>query len=172
MEESAGQTAEFDEVDVNLLSYIERDYDVNLEELSEELEFSKSAVHYRLQKHRENGVIRGVSADLDPITFGFNMLVITEVSVTHQPDYAAEIGQDIMDVPGVQQVYYTMGDVDFVVISRTQSRDQMNEVINNMVSIDGVNETSSRYVMKELQTEGGVLQNVSDGMLENILQHE
>ena len=169
MSESTGNRADLDEVDVELLSYIERNNDVNLEKLSEELGLSKSAVHYRLQKHRDEEVIQQVSADLDPLAFGFNMLMITEVSVTHEPDYATEIGDEFTEVPGVQQVYYTMGDVDFVVISRTQNREQMNDLINTIVSIDGINETSSRFVMAEIQPGGGILENISEPMRTNIL---
>jgi len=51
-----------------------------------------------------------------------------------------------MAIPGVEEVYYTMGDIDFVAISRVQTRDQLNDLIEEIVSIDGVNETSSKFV--------------------------
>jgi len=54
-----------------------------------------------------------------------------------------------MAIPGVEEVYYTMGDIDFVAISRVQTRDQLNDLIEEIVSIDGVNETSSKFVMEE-----------------------
>jgi DNA-binding Lrp family transcriptional regulator len=62
-----------------------------------------------------------------------------------------------------------MGDVDFVVISRTQDRDQMNDLIDDIVAIDGVNETSSHFVMKELKRDGQVVNNMSDEMVDNVL---
>lgn len=70
---------------------------------------------------------------------------------------------------GVYQVYYTMGDVDFVVILRTQDRNQMYNLIDEIIAIDGVNETSSHFVMKELQREDQVVNNMSDEMVENVL---
>jgi len=172
MDDTDKRISDLDEIDIDLLRRIEEDFDVNLEELSEELDFSKSAIHYRLKNHRENGIIRRVSADLDPLAFGLNMVMITEVMVTHERGYAEEIGEQLAAVPGVQQVYYTMGDVDFMVISRTQNREQMNDLIDDLVAIDGVNETSSRFVMKELQTDGNVLANMSDGMYERILDYD
>jgi DNA-binding Lrp family transcriptional regulator len=172
MDDTDKRISDLDEIDIDLLRRIEEDFDVNLEELSEELDFSKSAIHYRLKNHRENGIIRRVSADLDPLAFGLNMVMITEVMVTHERGYAEEIGEQLASVPGVQQVYYTMGDVDFMVISRTQNREQMNDLIDDLVAIEGVNETSSRFVMKELQTDGNVLANMSDGMCERILDYD
>jgi Lrp/AsnC family leucine-responsive transcriptional regulator len=165
-------TERFDEVDLALLESVESDFDVSLEKLAEELELSKSAVHYRLNKLKENGVITGVTADIDPEPFGLEMVAITEVSVTHDQGYSEEIGTQLGDVGGVEQVYYTMGDVDFVAITRVQNREQMNAVIEAMVGIDGVNETSSRFVMNEIESTPRVLTNMSAESRERLLDEE
>jgi len=172
MDDSDDAVADLDEVDLKLLEHIEEDFDVNLEELSERLGFSKSAIHYRLNKLREKDVIDGVSADLDPLAFGLNMMMLSEVSVTHDTGYADQIGSKLTDIDGVQQVYYTMGDVDFVVVARVQDRDQMNRLIDEMVAVEGVNETSSRFVMKELKTERKTLGTLSEEMREAIVDFE
>ncbi len=166
MDQTDGRGMEIDAVDMALLERVETDFDVNLEELATELDLSKSAVHYRLNKLRDNGVIKGISADVDPLAFGLNMAMITKVNVTHERGYSEEVGSALTEVPGVTQVYYTMGDVDFVVISRVQNREQMNNLIDNIVAIDGVNETASHFVMKELKTDDRALANMSDGMRE------
>lgn len=172
MEEPDNRTSELDEKDIELLSYVEADFDANLEQIAEEINLSKSAVHYRLKKLRESNVIGSVSANVDPLVFGLNMLMITDVFVTHESGYAEDIGEQLAEIDGAQQIYYTMGDVDFVVISRTQNREQMNSLLDTIVSIDGVNETSSRFVMQELKTGSNVLTNMSDEMVENVIQHE
>lgn len=172
MDDTDGRRADLDEVDLRLLSYIEEDFDVNLEDLSDELDFSKSAIYYRLNKLREKGVIRRVSADLDPLSFGLNMVMITDVSVAHESGYADDIGTQLTEIPGVQQVYYTMGDVDFVVISRAQNREQMNALIDDVIAIDGVKETSSKFVMKELKSDTKSLINMSEEMRANVLDFD
>lgn len=125
---------------------------------------SKSAVHYRLNKLKEEDVIQGVTADLDPEAFGLTMVAITEVSVIHEHGYSESLGTDIADVAGVEQVYYTMGDVDFVAILRVQNREQMNRVVEDIVAIDGVNKTSSRFVMDEISTNPKLMKNCSPEM--------
>jgi DNA-binding Lrp family transcriptional regulator len=162
-------STDFDDVDLALLESIELDFDVSLETLAEELGLSKSAVHYRVNKLKDKGVITGVTADIDPEPFGLEMVAITEVSVTHEEGYSEDIGQELADIEGVEQVYYTMGDVDFVTITRVQNRDQMNDVIESMVAIDGVNETSSRFVMNEIESDASVLTNMSDDIREVLL---
>ena len=162
-------STDFDDVDLALLESIESDFDVSLETLAEELGLSKSAVHYRVNKLKDKGVITGVTADIDPEPFGLEMVAITEVSVTHEEGYSEDIGQELADIEGVEQVYYTMGDVDFVTITRVQNRDQMNDVIESMVAIHGVNETSSRFVMNEIESDASVLTNMSDDIREVLL---
>lgn len=169
MPDVAQQQASLDDVDLELLSFIEDDFDVNLSELSDELELSKSAVHYRINKLKEAGVVTGVTADLDPLAFGLNMVAITEVSVTHESGYAEDIGGRLAEIQGVEQVYYTMGDVDFMVISRVQNRDQLNGLIDSMVDIDGVNETSSRFVMREIKSGHSVLGSMSAEMRDQVV---
>jgi len=172
MDNSDDAIVDLDEVDLRLLEHVEEDFDVNLEELSERLGLSKSAIHYRLNKLRDKDVINGVSADLDPLAFGLNMMVISDVSVIHDSGYADEIGAQLTSIDGVEQVYYTMGDVDFVVVSRVQNRTQMNEILDEMVAVDGVNETSSRFVMKEFNTDTKTLANMSGDMREAIVDFD
>lgn len=158
-----------DETDLDLLRCVESDFDVSLDVLSDKLGLSKSAIHYRLNKLKESGVIRSVTADIDPLSFGLDMVAITEVAVRHEQDYSVDIGTALAAIDGVEQVYYTMGDVDFISISRVQNRAQMNDVINEMVAIDGVNKTSSRFVMDEVQTETKVMPSVSESVEESLL---
>ena len=169
MENDVGfDVSDLDEQDLMLLGRIETDFDASLEDLADELDPSKSAVHYRLKKLREEGVIQGVTADIDPLALGLSMMMITEVSVNHETGYAEDIGTDLTEIKGVSEVYYTMGDVDFMMISRTQDREQMNAIIDDIVSTDGVNETSSRFVMKELKTDGRPVSMLSESVRNRI----
>ncbi|WP_121744286.1 Lrp/AsnC family transcriptional regulator [Natronorubrum halophilum] len=170
MDDNTDTEIALDETDLTILERVEQNSDVSLESLAAELDLSKSAVHYRLNKLKENGVITSVSADVDPLAIGLNMLMITDVSVSHDSGYATDIGEALADIDGVYQLYYTMGDVDFTVLSRVQNREQMNDLIDDIVAIDGVNHTSSKFVMKELKTGNETVANMSDEMIENVLQ--
>lgn len=163
---------EFDEMDLEILRRIEADFDVSLDALANELDLSRSAIHYRIKSLKEDDVIQSVSADLDPMPFGLDMVALTEVSVTHDEGYSETIGEDLSAIDGVEQVYYTMGDVDFVTVTRVQDRDQMNGVIEQMVAIDGVNETSSRFVMNEIESNPQVMPSMSTEMEERIVEHD
>lgn len=170
MNDALRAAPDLDETDLAILERVEDDFDVSLEMLAEELDLSKSAIHYRLNKLKDSDVIRGITADVDPLAFGLEMVSITDVSVTHESGYSEDIGEALADIQGVDQVYYTMGDVDFVVISRVQSREQLNDLIDHMVAVDGVNETSSRFVMREFESGDSVTANLTETAREAVLQ--
>ncbi|GAB7090348.1 Lrp/AsnC family transcriptional regulator [Halorubrum luteum] len=169
MDDTLRIDSDLDETDLAILERVEEDFDTNLETLAEELEISKSAVHYRINKLKDNDVIQGVTADVDPLALGLEMVAITDVSVTHETGYSEDIGEKLSALQGVEQVFYTMGDIDFVVISRVQSRDQLNELIDRIVAIEGVNETSSKFVMQEFDSNHPIVSNLTDEALDMIL---
>ncbi|MFW5963438.1 MAG: Lrp/AsnC family transcriptional regulator [Natronomonas sp.] len=170
MNETRQTVPKLDETDLSILKRVEDDFDVSLETLAEELDLSKSAVHYRLSNLKESGVIQGITADVDPLAFGLELVAITDVSVTHEAGYSEELGTELISLQGVEQVYYTMGDVDFVVISRIQTRDQLNDLINRIVAVDGVNETSSKFVMEEFDNERKVIDNLTQQARDAVLE--
>ncbi|MFC6987943.1 Lrp/AsnC family transcriptional regulator [Haloplanus sp. GCM10025708] len=161
MNDTLRSIPDLDETDLAILERIEDDFDVSLKTLSDELDISQSAIHYRLNKLKEKGVIEGVTADVDPLAFGLEMVAITDVSVTHETGYSQNIGEKLVDIRGVERVYYTMGDVDFVVLSRVQTRDQLNDLVDRVVALEGVNETSSKFVMQEFDSDAAVVANLT-----------
>jgi DNA-binding Lrp family transcriptional regulator len=169
MNDALRAAPDLDETDLAILERVEEDFDVSLETLAEELDLSKSAIHYRLNKLKDNGVIRGVTADVDPMALGLEMVAITDVSVTHEQGYSEDVGESLSAIDGVEQVFYTMGDVDFVAISRVQSREQLNDLVERMVAVEEVNETSSRFVMREFDSDGTVTGNLTDEARETVL---
>ncbi|AXG06361.1 Lrp/AsnC family transcriptional regulator [Haloplanus rubicundus] len=169
MTENTTAYSDIDEKDLEILEQVENDFDVGLETLSQGLGLSKSAIHYRIEKLKENGIIEGVTADVDPLALGLEMVSITDVSVTHEEGYSENIGEKITTISGVEQVFYTMGDVDFVVVSRVQTRDQLNDLIEEIVAIDGVNETSSKFVMEEFHGARNVTENLTRAARDTIL---
>lgn len=169
MSQPPSTDADLDEVDLEILQQVEDDFDVSLETVAQELGLSKSAVHYRIKKLKEKGIIKSVTADVDPFALGLEVVSITDVSVTHREGYSENIGAEIMAIDGVEQVYYTMGDVDFVAVSRVQTRDQLNELIERIVAIDGVNETSSKFVLEEFHDTRSVSGNLTRSGRERIL---
>lgn len=161
--------AEVDETDIEILRHLEKSGMKHVKRIAEDLEISKSTIYYRIDKLEEKGIIEGIRAELNPVALGLDIVVITNIEVGHEPGYAQEIGERLADIDGVCQVYYTMGDTDFMVVSRLPNRDRVNELIDNIVNVDGVNKTSSTFVMDEIRSGDTVIEKLSPEMVEEII---
>ncbi|HET7323150.1 MAG TPA: winged helix-turn-helix transcriptional regulator [Halococcus sp.] len=83
-DERSQHTPDLDEHDVALLERIETDFDMSLGELTVGLALSKSTVHYRLRKLREQNVIESLTVDINPSVLGLSMAMIKEMMVNHE----------------------------------------------------------------------------------------
>ncbi|MBV0926319.1 Lrp/AsnC family transcriptional regulator [Halomicroarcula limicola] len=142
-----------DEKDIQVLAAIAKLGTGSPEKLSEETDIPKSTVHYRLDNLREEGVITNDLFDVDLTKVGLNITVITEVMAEYSKGYHDKVGEKLGEVEGVNQVYFTMGDTDFVVISHLSNRGMVENLIQQFEAIDEIARTSSKFVIKTIKDE-------------------
>ncbi|PCR89209.1 Lrp/AsnC family transcriptional regulator [Natrinema ejinorense] len=145
-----------DERDIKILFAIaDRETD-NTEVLHEETGIPKSTVHYRLQNLKEEGVITNDLYELDLDEIGLGLTVISEIWAEFGEGYQERVGEQLAAIEGVNQVYFTMGDTDFVVIGRLTSRDMVERLVEDYESIDEITRTSSKFVISTIKTSEGI----------------
>lgn len=157
---------DIDEKDIQILSTIAKLGTGSPDKISAEIDVPKSTIHYRLDNLREEGVITNDLFDVDLEKIGLSLTVITEVQADYREGYHDEVGRKLMDIEGANQVYFTMGDTDFIVISRLASREMIEELIEQFEAIDEISRTSSKFVIKTLKDESRPL---NDFEIETIL---
>lgn len=137
------------------------------DEISEHTEIPKSTVHYRLTKLKEDGVVTNDLLDVDLEELGLEITVITEVTAEYDEQYHEEVGEKLGAIEGVNQVYFTMGDTDFIVIAHLSDREMVHRLISDYEAIDEVARTSSRFVIETIKDEPHPL---NDFELETLLE--
>jgi DNA-binding Lrp family transcriptional regulator len=141
-----------DERDVRILKAIEDLETGSIEAVHEETGIPVSTIHYRLNNLRDAGVIRNDLYDLDLDELGLGVTVVLEVLTTYDEGHAA-MGEEIAEVEGVTQVFFTMGETDFMVVARLPHSDDVERLISDFESIDAVDRTNSTFVVaRELDT--------------------
>lgn len=154
-----------DERDVRILLAISELETGSSERIAEETGIPKSTVHYRIQNLRERGVIRNDLFDFDMEKVGLEIIVISEVIAKYDEQYHTRVGQEIGAVEGVRQVFFTMGDTDFVVVSRLTDRDMVEALFEQFEAIDGVERTMSKFVISAIKDDYGSLAGYEVGTL-------
>ena len=139
-----------DERDVTILKAIEDLGTGSPEKLSEETDIPVSTIHYRLNNLREDGVIENDLYDIDLEKAGLGVTVLVEVLANYEGSYE-DFGDRLLEVEGVTQAYFTMGETDFIVIARLPNSDAVERLISDFESIEGVERTNSTFVISALR---------------------
>lgn len=149
-------TADIDERDVEILLAIAEEKTRSTETIHEATGIPKSTVHYRIKSLEEEGVITNDLLELDLAKIGLELTVISEVWAEFDEGYHDEVGRKLSDIEGVNQVFFTMGDTDFVVIARLSSRDTVVDLVEEYEAIDEIQRTSSKFVITTIKEHSGI----------------
>ena len=139
-----------DERDIRLLKAISDLGTGSPERLHEETDIPVSTIHYRLNNLRESGIIRNDLYDLDLEEVGLDVTVLVQLSTDYHGTHH-DFEEKILDVEGVSQAYFTMGQTDFVVIAHLPDRELVERLITDLESIDEVRGTNSTFVVSTLR---------------------
>lgn len=140
-----------DEKDVTILFAISDLETGSPDKIADETGIPKSTVHYRIQKLRDEGIIKNDLYDFDMEKIGLDVTIISEVIATYDEEYHRRVGTKLGAVEGVKQVFFTMGDVDFVVISQVTDRDMVEQLFGAFEAIDEVQRTMSKFVISSVK---------------------
>ncbi|WP_306061289.1 Lrp/AsnC family transcriptional regulator [Natronococcus wangiae] len=145
-----------DERDIEILCAIAEHESFSTEDLHEITEIPKSTVHYRIQNMKESGVIKNDLFEIDREKLGLEITIISEVWAEFGEGYHEEIGRKLAEIEGVNEVYFTMGDTDFVVISRLTSRDMVEGLVEEYEAIDEIRRTSSKFAITTIKEDASI----------------
>lgn len=148
-----------DDRDIRILRSIAENDSTSPERIHEETDIPKSTVHYRIKNMKDQGVIKNDLFEIDFEKAGLGLTVISEVLAEFEEGYQREVGKALSEIEGVNEVYFMMGDTDFIVISRLPSRDMIETLVEKFEAVNGIQRTSSKFVISSIKA------NESVGML-------
>ncbi|MFC7165580.1 Lrp/AsnC family transcriptional regulator [Halospeciosus flavus] len=149
-----------DERDIRLLKAISDLGTGSPEALHEETDIPVSTIHYRLNNLREEGIIENDLYDVDLEEFGLDVTVVVEVLADYSGSYEM-LGEDILEIEGVTQLYFTMGETDFIVVARLPDADDVERLISEFESLDEIDRTNSTFTITTLRDSQRPLQSYS-----------
>ncbi|WP_254531304.1 Lrp/AsnC family transcriptional regulator [Natrinema gelatinilyticum] len=142
-----------DEKDIRILTAIAKDGTASPDKIEDTTGIPKSTVHYRLNRLRESGVIENDLYDIDLEKVGLSITLISEVWAEFEEGYHDLVGEKLAAVEGVNQVYFTMGDTDFVVIAHVANREMVETLVEDYEAIEEIERTSSKFVITTVKDE-------------------
>ena len=103
-----------DNLDKNILRMIAEDARVPFLEVARACNVSGAAIHQRIQKLNNLGVLKGSQFVIDPEKIGYETCAYVGLNLKH-PESFDKVVKALRDIPEVVECHYTTGDYDMFI---------------------------------------------------------
>ncbi len=129
---------ELDDVDVQLLTALQADADRTNVELARLVGLSPAATLHRVRWLKESGVIRIISAQLDPAAAGFPLQVFVTASLARHDPRSTRIFEDqVRALPQIVAADNVAGEMDYLLTVVARDVTDLQQVLANLAARGG-----------------------------------
>ena len=129
---------ELDEIDVQLLTALQADADRTNVELARLVGLSPAATLHRVRWLKESGVIRIISAQLDPAAAGFALqLYMTATLARHDPRSTRVFEEQIRALPQIIAADNVAGEMDYLLTVVARDVAELQQVLASLAARGG-----------------------------------
>ena len=130
-----------DEIDIAILNLLKKNARISYTRIAEKLGISESTVRKRVKALVEDGYIERFTIEQGR---GIRAIVLINSKIE---SYCPSIAKKIVKIKGVEKVYEISGQYDLAAIIFAPSSREINEVIEKIRSIEGVERTYTCIVL-------------------------
>jgi DNA-binding Lrp family transcriptional regulator len=136
---------ELNETDKKILKNLLEDARFSSRQIAKNVGVSVGTVLSRIKRMEEIGIIKGYSAILDHEKLGYELTVVTEITVSK--GRLVEMENEIAKNPNVCGVYDVTGLTDAVIIAKFKSREELGKFTKNMLALPYIERTNTHVVL-------------------------
>ena len=140
-----------DRTDERLLSEMQRDASLTLQELGDKVGLSHTPCSRRMKQLSDDGYIRARVALLDPEKLHLDVNVFVNVTLSsHRENALHRFQESVQDIPEIVECYTVSGDTDMllrIVVEDVAAYENL--LINKLVHLPGVGNLSSMFALRQ-----------------------
>ena len=147
------QIIDLDQTDRRILGLLQTEAGINATEIGERIGLSQSACWRRIQRLRDEGVIKDQPAILDREKVGLSTMVFAHVKLTsHGRSNLTDFAEAVRQYPEVLDCYVVLGNVDFLLrIVAEDIKDYERFMYEKLSQLPGVQEVNSSIALSEIK---------------------
>ncbi|HLW01483.1 MAG TPA: Lrp/AsnC family transcriptional regulator [Ktedonobacterales bacterium] len=146
-----------DEIDRDIVRVLHANGRLSQEQLAREVHLSRPAVHERIKRLEEEGIIRGYRALLDWSALGYQLTAFAQVKTMRA---SREAGKAMMQIQNpaafVEECHRVAGEWCLMVKIRAASPRDLEVLLDQMYEIPGVQSTMTTTVLSTLGEDGAL----------------
>ncbi len=132
-----------DSYDKNILIELEKDGRRPFSEIAKKLDISNTMVHQRVNRLKEQGILKKMALELDERRMGYEWSAFTGLILKEDSDSKAII-EELKNIPEITECYYITGKYTLYIRIVAKNSDHMRRVLYEQIDlIPGVLKTES-----------------------------
>ena len=131
-----------DKIDKKILQFLVKNARMPFLEIARECGISGAAIHQRVKKLTDQGIIKGSSLEVDPKSLGYDVCAIVGIQVT-EPIMGPIIAEALKSIKEVVECHYVTGKNHLMVKMYCLDNDHLMRALNDMLKIPGVGNTET-----------------------------
>lgn len=136
-----------DDLDGRLIAALAEMPRAGMLELARQLGVARGTVQARLDKLLARGVVTGFGPDLDLRAMGYGVLAFTTIDIAQ--GRLGDVVEHLREIPEVLEAHATTGQADLHCKVVARSNDHLQEVINRILEVQGINRTTTVIALTE-----------------------
>jgi len=140
-----------DELETKVIRALNQNSRKSFREIAKEIGTSAPVVINKIKKLEEAGAIKGYIPILDPEYFGYTLMAVVALRISHGKLIEAQ--ERIAEDPHVIAIYDVTGDWDSIVIAHFKSREDLNSFIKGILAQKYVDRTVTHIVLNVVKDE-------------------
>jgi Lrp/AsnC family transcriptional regulator, leucine-responsive regulatory protein len=143
-----------DAIDKAILEQLQNDSSLSNVELARRISLSPPAVHARIKRLEELGLIRQYVALLNREKAGYDMLCFIAVTLQlHQMEHINMFREAVHQMPEVLECHFMTGEFDYLLKVAVRSRKDLERfLIDRLTPIPGIARISTSVVLTEIKS--------------------
>jgi Lrp/AsnC family transcriptional regulator len=144
---------QIDKIDRQILRLLQKDASLSAAAIGEAIGLSQSPCWRRIQRLRDEGLIRGERIEFDRRKLGFNVMIFAHVKLTaHGRSQVPEFAEIIRQFPEVLECHLVLGNVDFLLRIVVRDIEEYEHFFFEKLShLPEVQEVTSNIVLSEIK---------------------
>lgn len=144
---------ELDEIDRELLKYLQQDARVTQAELARRVNLSPPGLQKRIRKLEESGVISRYVTLLDREAVGYDMLCFVQVTLQrHEPTAVSNFKTAVRHMSEVLECHHITGEYDYLLKIVVHNRKHLEQfILETLTPVPGMDKVRTSLVLSEIK---------------------
>lgn len=138
-----------DKLDKKILAILSQNARIPFKDIAEECNVSRAAIHQRVQRLTDNGVITGSNFDINPKSLGYSTCTYIGINLERGSMYR-KVVEHLVNIPEIVECHYTTGPYTMLIKVYARDNEQLMDLLNNQLQgIPGVVSTETLISLEQ-----------------------